>query len=230
MLNVIEPDRAYIMRPRGSLGEDTRRVLAARDARPRTISRNSVLFWQDESQPQAIEVVDGVIRAVRLWSDGTRQILAFFWPGSIIQGSMLQRYTAEAVTRCVLRPSGSESVGEFEACGTDQALQASIRLLAATNKKSATSRMAWFLLQIREHLPRDPKQPDSLRFTIPRNDVADYLGMSLETACRTLAAFRARQLIDLPTRKTIRYCNIAQLVRVAQSSQWDMSERPSRDC
>ncbi|MCA0417810.1 MAG: helix-turn-helix domain-containing protein [Proteobacteria bacterium] len=197
---------------------------SARDVRHRVLARNAVLFWQDERQSQAIEIVEGTVRAARLWSDGSRQILAFFWPGDIIQAAALQRYTAEAVTRCVLRPRSHEEVGTFETSGTDQALQASICLLAATGKKSATSRMAWFLLQIYEHLPQDPRRANALRFTIPRNDVADYLGMSMETACRTLAAFRARGLIDLPTRKTICYRDMAQLARVAQSPKWEDAE------
>jgi CRP/FNR family transcriptional regulator, anaerobic regulatory protein len=193
-----------------------KRSPAVRDQRLREISRNSVLFWQDEHQPYAVEVVEGAVRAVRLWDDGTRQILTFFWPGDVIRPAGLQRYTAEAVTRCVFR--SRQDVEAAEDSGTDQALQASIRLLAATGKKSATSRMAWFLLQIHQHLPDDDTYQNALRFTVPRNDVADYLGMTLETACRTLAAFRARGLIDLPTRKTIRFCNIPQLTHIANSS------------
>jgi CRP-like cAMP-binding protein len=185
----------------------------ARDPRLRLVPGNVVLFWQDEHLPHAIEVVDGAIRAVRLWSDGTRQIVTFFWPGSVIASSALQRYTAETLTRCTLRPR--EDIVAPEPSGTDQALQASLRLLAATGKKSATCRMAWFLLQIREHLPRDPVLPNAFRIVIPRNDIADYLGMTLETACRTLATFRAQGLIDLPTRKTICYLNIPRLIRIA---------------
>lgn len=185
----------------------------ARDPRLRLVPGNVVLFWQDEHLPHAIEVVDGAIRAVRLWSDGSRQIVTFFWPGSIIAPAALQRYTAETLTRCTLRPR--EDLVAPEPSGTDQALQASLRLLAATGKKSATCRMAWFLLQIREHLPQDRVISSAYRMVIPRNDIADYLGMTLETACRTLAAFRAQGLIDLPTRKTICYLNIPRLIRIA---------------
>ncbi|QJP14819.1 Crp/Fnr family transcriptional regulator [Starkeya sp. ORNL1] len=187
----------------------------ARDPRVRLVPGNVVLFWQDEHQPHAIEVIDGAIRAVRLWSDGTRQIVTFFWPGSIIAPAALQRYTAETLTRCTLRPR--EDVVADEPGGTDQALLASLRLLAATGKNSATIRMAWFLLQIREHLPRDTVRSNAFRVVIPRNDIADYLGMTLETACRTLATFRAQGLIDLPTRKTICYIDIPRLIRIASS-------------
>jgi CRP-like cAMP-binding protein len=213
--NNVHPSNApgYFRRDSASSFEQTS---AVHDQRVREISRNTVLFWQDEHQPYAIEVVEGAIRAVRLWDDGTRQILAFFWPGDVIRPADLQRYTAEAVTRCVLR--SRQDVKSAEASGTDQALQASIRLLAATGKKSAISRMAWFLLQVHQHLPDDGTYRNALRFTIPRNDVADYLGMTLETVCRTLATFRARGIIDLPTRKTIRFCNIPQLTLIANSS------------
>jgi len=184
-----------------------------RDPRLRTVAGNAVLFWQDEHLPHAIEVVEGAIRAVRLWSDGSRQIVTFFWPGSIIAPAALQRYTAETLTRCTLRPR--EDLVAPEPSGSDQALQASLRLLAATGKKSATCRMAWFLLQIREHLPRDTVLSNAFRIVIPRNDIADYLGMTLETACRTLAAFRTQGLIDLPTRKTICYLDVTRLIRIA---------------
>ena len=197
----------------GEVVEVLARRLPLKDTRFRCVPRNTILFWQDEHLPHAMEVVEGTVRAVRLWSDGSRQILAFFWPGTTIWGANLQRYTAEAVTRCVLRPR--EEIVASDLSGTDQVLQASIRLLAATGKKSAISRIAWFLLEIKNHLPEDPSCPNALRFTIPRNDVADHLGMTLETTCRTLATLREQGLIDLPTRKTIRYRNIAKLAKLA---------------
>ncbi|WP_165923737.1 helix-turn-helix domain-containing protein [Bosea sp. BK604] len=210
---LLTPDDSQHRNFSESLGARGLARTRVRDPRIRFVPGNVVLFWQDEHLPHAIEVIDGAIRAVRLWSDGTRQIVTFFWPGSIIAPAALQRYTAETLTRCTLRPR--EDIVAREPGGTDQALQASLRLLAATGKKSATIRMAWFLLQIREHLPRDPVLSNASRIVIPRNDIADYLGMTLETACRTLAAFRAQGLIDLPTRKTICYLNIPRLLRIA---------------
>jgi CRP-like cAMP-binding protein len=199
-------------------------VGASKDIRLRKVARDSVLFWQDERQPQAIEIVDGAVRAVRLWSDGTRQILTFFWPGNVIQAAAFQRYTAEAVTHCVLRPRSHDQTSVSDPSGTDQALEASIRLLCATGKKNATRRMAWFLLQVQHHLPMDRRWPQARRFIIPRQDVADYLGMSMETACRTLAALRDRGVIDLPTRKTICFRDTPQLARIARSPKWDEVE------
>ena len=74
--------------------------------------------------------------------------------------------------------------------------------------------MAWFLLRVRPHLPRDPKRANAFQLVIPRADIADHLGTSMETVCRALAEFKARGLIELPTRKTIRFIDEKGLSQV----------------
>jgi CRP-like cAMP-binding protein len=64
-------------------------------------------------------------------------------------------------------------------------------------------------------LPEDPKRPRALLLLLPRADIADHLGTSLETVCRTLAEFKMKGLIELPNRKTIRFINVPGLLRIA---------------
>jgi len=52
--------------------------------------------------------------------------------------------------------------------------------------------------------------------TNPRADIADYLGTSIETICRTLHDFQSKGLISLPTRKTIRFLDPSGLERIAE--------------
>src|SRR3954454_11115746 len=71
--------------------------------RPPTISvvpRGRALFWQGDEQDKKIEIVEGVVRAVRLLENGNRQILAFYWPGDVVMPThaACQQFTAEAVT------------------------------------------------------------------------------------------------------------------------------------
>jgi CRP/FNR family transcriptional regulator, anaerobic regulatory protein len=184
------------------------------------VPRGRVLFWQGDNQDQAVELVHGVVRAVRLLENGSRQILAFYWPGAVIRPShaACQYYTAEAITSCRLyrwRFAPVHSISE--PCGADQVLQEMLPLLLIMGQKTTISRLAWFLLRIREHLPRDPRRPDALQIVLPRADMADYLGMSIETVSRTLAEFKAKGLIDLPTRKTIRFVDIPTLSKIAEA-------------
>ena len=183
------------------------------------VPRGRVLFWQGDSQDQTIELVHGVVRAVRLLENGNRQILTFYWPGAVIRPShaACQYYTAEAITSCRLYRWRFAKRAMSEPCGADQVLQEMLPLLLIMGQKNTIARLAWFLLRIREHLPSDPRRPDALQIVLPRADMADYLGMSIETVSRTLAEFKAMRLIDLPNRKTIRFVDIPTLSKVAEA-------------
>jgi CRP-like cAMP-binding protein len=198
-----------------------------RRSRPVLIPRGRVLFWEGEHQPQKIKIVEGVIRAVRLLENGNRQILAFYWPGDVVMPtrSSCQRITAEAVTNC--RVQGLVVSGicqQDEPCGAHQILSETLALVATMTQKKTVPRIADFLLRIRHHLPEDPKQPLALSLLLPRADIADHLGMSLETVCRTLAEFKMKGLIDLPNRKTIRFVDLPGLLRIAGDRDKEVSQ------
>lgn len=182
------------------------------------VPRGRVLFWEGEHQAQKIQVVKGVVRAVQLLENGNRHILTFFWPGQIIMPtrSSCQRITAEAVTNCwVQRSTAAGICQENDPCGARQILVDTLALVAARNHKNSVARIADFLLRIRKHLPNDAKRPLALTLLLPRADIADHLGTSIETVCRILAEFKIKGLIDLPTRKTIRYLDLSGLLRIA---------------
>ena len=182
------------------------------------VPRGRALFWEGDQQAQKIEIVEGVVRAVRLLKNGNRQILAFYWPGDVVMPtqSSCQRITAEAVTNCrVQRTPASGICRQSEPCGAHQILAETLALVVTMSQKSSVARTAGFLLRIRQHLPADPKRPGAFTLQLPRADIADHLGTSLETICRTLAEFKAKGLIDLPNRKTIRFLNLPGLLRVA---------------
>lgn len=183
-----------------------------------SVPRGRALFWQDEQQSYRIDVIYGVVRALRLLEDGNRQILAFYWPGDTLypSGAACQPYTAEAVTNCgILCYQVPLPYDQQQPCGVQQVLSDTLTLVTAMGKKNILERIAWFLLRIRAHLPRDAEHENAFRIMIPRADIADHLGTSLETVCRTLADFRSRGLIDLPNRKTIRFINPRGLMQIA---------------
>jgi CRP-like cAMP-binding protein len=182
------------------------------------VPRGRALFWEGEEEAQKIEIVEGVVRAVRLLENGNRQILAFYWPGDVVMPtrSTCQQFTAEAVTDCrVLRSKVSGVCRGDEPCGSHQVLAETLSLVLTMSQKNCVARIAWLLLRIREHLPPDVKRPDALRLQLSRADIADHVGTSLETVCRTLAEFRTKGLIDLPNRKTIRFVDLQGLERIS---------------
>jgi CRP-like cAMP-binding protein len=185
------------------------------------VPRGRALFWQGEQQGHNIEIVQGVVRAVRLIENGNRQVLAFFWPGDIVRAARAscQHYTAEAVTPCrVIRYNAANGVcSRNEPCGAHQVLEETLSLVLLMGQKNCVARIASFLLRIRRHLPSDPRRPNAMQLLLPRADIADHVGTALETVCRTLAEFKARKLIELPTRKTIRFLDVKGLAAIADA-------------
>ena len=214
-LSEIEPSKASPI----LYGEP--RNLVAEIRRPSTgslVPRGRALFWEGEEQSQKIEILEGVVRAVRLLENGNRQILTFYWPGDIVMPTLsaCQQFTAEAVTNCRIRLSTVSSIcRNDEPCGARQVFADMMSLVINMSQKNSVARIAWFLLRIRDHLPEDPKRPLALQLLVSRADIADHVGTSVETVCRTLAEFKLKKLIDLPNRKTIRFVNLPGLQRVA---------------
>jgi len=202
--------------PPADQNEVRRRIEAAS-----LVPRGRVLFWQDEDQGQNIEILQGVVRAVRLLEDGSRQVLAFFWPGDVIRPcrASCQHYTAEAVTPCrVIRSSPTGAIcAPHSYCGANQVLEEILSVVPMMGRKNSFACVAWFLLRIRRHLPEDPRHLHALQLMLPRADIADHLGTSIETVCRALAEFKSRHLIELPTRKTIRFIDTRGLSQLQES-------------
>lgn len=184
------------------------------------VARGRALFWQGEYQGQTIKILRGVIRVVRLIEDGNRQVIAFYWPGDIVPVHVLSPFfTAETVTPCqIVRYNFlNEVCPQDSSRHVDQIVENMLSLLLMMGKKNSISRIASLLLSIRSHLPSDPKRQKCFQLSLPRADIADHVGTSVETVCRTLAEFKARNLIELPTRKTIRFLDIAGLSRIADA-------------
>src|SRR5882672_8763991 len=157
--------------PRKGLVENRRYSTAS------IVPRGRALFWEGEHQAQKIEIIEGVVRAVRLLENGNRQILAFYWPGDVVMPtqSSCQRVTAEAVTNCrVQRTTPSGICQQSEPCGAHQMLAETLSLVVTMSQKSSVARIAGFLLRIRNHLPDDPKRPQALTLLLPRADIADH--------------------------------------------------------
>ena len=132
--------------------------------------------------------------------DGRRQVCAFLMPGDLFgfDDLVTHDFAAEAVSDVVLRRYPRRLV-EALADGrlalarrlrdlTAISLRTAHSHLMLLGRKSASERIASFLLEMAERLPEHGDCVVCLPMT--RTDVADYLGMTIETVCRNLAQFR----------------------------------------
>lgn len=165
------------------------------------------LFWQGDAAPDLFEIVSGALRTVRVLSDGRRVITGFLFPGDVVGVSLKDRYlaTVEAIAPTEVRRLTRH---RFEAvierhpalrpqlierlCDEMTAAQEQVVLLA---RKSAEERVASFLLAL-AHRYRGQLLP-GYRLFLPmaRLDVADYLGLTIETVSRIMTRLVSRDII-----------------------------------
>lgn len=172
----------------------------------RSFQRNEEIFAEGDPADCWFKVVAGTVRLSKLMADGRRHIAEFYFAGDCFGLDNLpeRRFSAEAVGDVVVmrypRRATERLIDEDPRLARslrDMTLQdlanAQIRMLML-GRMSAPERVATFLLDMGER--RDARR--SLDLPMSRNDIADYLGLTIETVCRVLSAFKRDGLIDIP--------------------------------
>lgn len=169
-------------------------------------TRNDEIYAEGDSAECWYKVVSGTVRICKLLADGRRHIGEFCFSGDCfgIDGGGERLYSAEAVDDVI--------VMRFQRRATERLLDQNLtlaRMLRDTTlrdlanahgrtlllgRMTAPERVATFLLEMFERRDR----AKSLDLPMSRNDIADYLGLTIETVCRTLSAFKRSGVIAIP--------------------------------
>ena len=172
-----------------------------------SFSRNHEIYAEGDSADCWYKVVSGTVRVCKLLADGRRHIGEFCFSGDCfgIDSGGDRLYSAEAVDDVI--------VMRFQRTATERLIDqnpALARLLRDTllrdlsnahgltlllGRMTASERVAAFLLEMFERRER----AKALDLPMSRNDIADYLGLTIETVCRTLSAFKRDGVIAIPT-------------------------------
>ena len=175
----------------------------------RTFEAKEHIFRDGDAVSHVYQVEIGHVCIYKMMSDGRRQVIDFAYPGDLIGlGAMTEHAAnAQATTRTRVR---CMTVASFHQLMRDDArlglklyeamsreLLASRELLFTVSQRTATERVAGFLLALSRRNARNGG--DRLEFVLPmtRNDIADFLGLTIETVSRTFTKFRTEGLIDL---------------------------------
>jgi CRP-like cAMP-binding protein len=180
--------------------------------------RNAEIYGEGESAHHVYKVVSGSVRAYKVLSDGRRQITAFYLPGDVfgIETAAEHSNSAEAIDRALilLVPRHSvlrmaESNGEmarhlWSVTATELKRSQNHALLLI---KTAKERIAAFLLEMAERLAGN----SYVELPMSRQDIADYLGLTIETVSRTLTQLSAGSTIQFLASRRIILQNPSQL-------------------
>lgn len=166
----------------------------------------------EEGQPAdfMFSIASGSVKLYKLLADGRRQITAFLFPGEFfglaVGGGYA--YTAEAMTPALLCRFPRRKLDlllEFAPRIEKRLLGLAINELAAAHeqmlllgRKTAREKVATFLMMLSRRAERRGLPASPIALPMGRTDVADYLGLTIETVSRTLTQFRREGVIALP--------------------------------
>jgi len=171
-----------------------------------SFSRNDEIYAEGDSADCWYKVVSGTVRVCKLLADGRRHVGKFCFSSDCfgLDGSGERLYSAEAVDDVIVmrfqRKAAERLIDQSPALAR---LLRDTMLRDLTNahgrtlllgRMTASERVAAFLLEMFERRDRTK----ALDLPMSRNDIADYLGLTIETVCRTLSAFKRDHVIATP--------------------------------
>ena len=188
------------------------------------LGKGEDLFAEGDEAEFFYQIVSGAIRSYKLLSDGRRQIDAFHLRGDIfgLQAGAEHRFSGEAVgdaTVIAYRRSRLDALIEDDPTFRSKIMTATLRNLERAQnhmlllgRKTAQEKLATFLLDMAQRLA---SSDEHFELPMQRSDIADHLGLTIETVSRTLTQFARSGLIRLlPASRSVCLCNKMALHRL----------------
>lgn len=178
---------------------------------PMTYADGEEIYAQDEETDRVYQVQSGAVRASRLLGDGRRQIAGFYYPGDLfgLEAGSTHRASAEALCdskilvakRSALKHHGEagERLERLVWRATGQELGRAQEHMMLLARKSAYERVAGFLSGVAQR-----QGAAWTELAMSRQDIADHLGLTIETVSRMITQLQADGLVALESCRRFR--------------------------
>ncbi len=188
---------------------------------PMSYGRNEEIYGEGEPADYLYKIVRGAVRIYRVLDDGRRQISAFYLSGDVfgMEGGEEHACSAEAIgdidvivfkrsTLVALANRDGEIVRQMWGMTAWELHRAQEHILLLI--KSAQERVVSFLLEMSDRV-----ESNEIELPMSRQDIADHLGLTIETISRTFSQLESGALIGIPTSRRVVLRNRAALDRLA---------------
>jgi CRP/FNR family transcriptional regulator, nitrogen fixation regulation protein len=208
---------AHKLLPRDSAPEDVVELMGT----IMPFARNTEIYGENEPADYLYKVISGTVRTYKILVDGRRQIGALHLAGDVfgLESGDEHTFSAEAITDCKIAVVKRSALTALATRDNDVARQ----MWAITGRelqraqghllllvKSAQERVATFLLEMAERLAGG----DAVELAMSRRDIADYLGLTIETVSRTLTQLEKSAAIEVSSSRRILLRNHSALSRL----------------
>jgi CRP/FNR family nitrogen fixation transcriptional regulator len=219
----VETHRGSVAPYREDRAESAREGLEI-DGPRMTYDRDEEIFGEAESADYVYQVVSGSVRTYRLLSDGRRQIEEFHFAGDCfgLEAGRERRTTAEALTETVVKAVRRSALTDLASRDPDMArklwkltasdLRRTQDHVLMLGRRSAAERVAGFLID----LARRTGSAHELDLPMSRQDIADYLGLTIETVSRTFTQLQGSGYVAIPSCRHILLSDRQSLVEMCE--------------
>ncbi len=187
--------------------EEINRVLK----RQQPVGRSDHLFHGGQSAKTVSVVRSGSVKAYQLSHEGDEIVSGFYLPGEILGLDALsnEKHPGFAVAledsrTCeipfkdfVSMLQSSPKLNQVMLRLLSEEMAETRELLLVVGRLDARTRVALFLMSMSRRLARRNQDPDQFRLTMDRRDIANYLGLTIETVSRTLSALQREDVIEV---------------------------------
>ena len=202
--------------------------------RTRKITAGESLIWEGEDSVLVANVIEGVLKLSTNTEDGREQIVGVVYPSDFIGrpfgGTSGHGVTALTdATVCVFARRDFDAFAREHPALEHKLLERTLgeldrtrRWMLLLGRKSASEKMASFLVEMAERLTGsgcrvDADKPNQRHLTLPfsRQQIADVLGLTIETVSRQFTRLKNEGVIDLPSRRDVTILDYEALVAEA---------------
>lgn len=193
----------------------------------RILKTREHLYAAGDERSHVYRIESGAMCLYKIMPDGRRQVVDFAYAGDLIglgcepehavnaqalEPTRLKSFPIATLTRL----AGSDSVlgiALYEAMSRE--LAAAQDHLFTIAQRSAAERVACFLVALSNRNNRRGQDASTLVLPMTRADIADFLGLTIETVSRMLTKLKLAKLIDLEQSTLVRLLDIPKLKRLA---------------
>ena len=172
-----------------------------------SVAAGKTIFSEGELADSVFGLSRGFVRLYKLPPDGRRQILGFALPGDFLGMPIndRHRFSADAIGEVTLSRFSRIKLANFVLSSPNvlrllmefAARQLEMAQDQMIGRRSAEEKVSIFLVNWRSRLTRITVSSEAVPLPMPRRDIADFLGLTLETISRTFTKLEQRKAIRI---------------------------------
>jgi CRP-like cAMP-binding protein len=180
----------------------------------RRVATGANVFREGDEATHVYEVKTGVLRLTRVLTNGRRQVIAFALPGDVIgfPNGKTHHTDCDVLEACEVtaHPRATLEAGAREPEVHERLMKAALREISSMQdhfmmlaRKSALEKVASFLMVLADRIGTPHGHFTGFNLAMKRADIADFLGLTIETVSRTITQLRNAGIIALESAQTI---------------------------